>query len=110
MVEYVLSLFESVFWQCAEWTSILLNAVGGKGVVLAAFVIVILIGMLIIPMRGGSLVTAFGTFYDFNQGMIHKGKHGTGKTVRSGYRSSYHGRYEKGNKSAQTKHKMRDPR
>lgn len=110
MVEQALKLFETVFAKCAGWAGALLDAVGGQGAVMAAFIVVLVIGLLFIPMRGGSLVTDFGTFFDFNQGQIHKGKYGSGKTTRSGYRSSYHGKYEKGNKSASTKHKMRDTR
>lgn len=102
MVEQVLKLFETVFSKCAGWTSALLNAVDGKGTVMAAFIIVLVIGLLFIPMRGGSLVTDFGTFFDFNQGMIHKGKHGSGKITRSGYRSSYKGKFEQGNTASRT--------
>lgn len=56
MVEYVLVLFESVFLNCVNWTGKLLDAVGGKGVVLAAFTIVLVIGLLFIPMRGNGMV------------------------------------------------------
>lgn len=59
MVEQILPLFEIVFAKCAEWTSMLLDAVGGKGVLLAAFSVVLAISLLFLPMRGRMGATSF---------------------------------------------------
>lgn len=99
MVEKALLLFKDIFYHCATWTNSLLDAVGGKGVVLAAFVIVLVIGLLFIPMRGGNLVADWSTFRDFNMSAMHKGKYQGGKKL--GTRSTvYKGKFEKGNRSS----------
>lgn len=55
MVEDVIrNLFVPVFRQCASWVDQLLDAVGGSGVVMAAFLVVLVIGLLFIPMRGNA--------------------------------------------------------
>lgn len=55
MVEdVIINLILPVFRQCAYWADQLLAAVGGAGVVLAAFLIVLVIGLLFIPMRGNA--------------------------------------------------------
>ena len=55
MVEDVIkNIFVPVFRQCASWVDQLLDAVGGSGVVMAAFLIVLVIGLLFIPMRGNA--------------------------------------------------------
>lgn len=59
MVEQILPYFEQIFASCAAWTSSLLEAVGGKGVVLAAFSVVLAISLLFLPMRGRMGATSF---------------------------------------------------
>lgn len=55
MVENVITnIIVPVFRQCAVWVDQLLAAVGGSGVVMAAFLIVLVIGLLFIPMRGNA--------------------------------------------------------
>lgn len=55
MVEKVITdMIVPVFRYCAMWVDSLLDAVGGSGVVLAAFLIVLVIGLLFIPMRGNA--------------------------------------------------------
>lgn len=63
MVEQILPYFEEIFASCAAWTSSLLDAVGGKGVVLAAFSIVLAISLLFLPMRGRMGATSFVSDY-----------------------------------------------
>ena len=46
MVEQILPYFQEIFSACAAWTSSLLDAVGGKGVVLAAFSVVLAIAYI----------------------------------------------------------------
>lgn len=93
MVEQLLPFFENIFSNCAEWTSKLLDAVGGKGVVLAAFCIVLAISLLIIPMRGPGLAHSLEGFSDFTKQVTYKGKYSNGKVVRGN--SEYKGKYEK---------------
>lgn len=55
MVEQVIySIIVPVFRQCATWVDALLDAVGGSGIVMAAFLVVLVIGLLFIPMRGNA--------------------------------------------------------
>ena len=55
-------LFVKVFTKCAEWTDSLFDAVGGTGIVMAAFLIVLVIGLLFAPMRGNAMtnIKAYG--------------------------------------------------
>ena len=59
------SEFLQIFERCATWTNQLLTAVGGKGVVISVFILVLVVGMLFIPMRGGRLFADFDTTSDF---------------------------------------------
>lgn len=55
MVEQVITdMIVPVFRYCALWVDSLLDSIGGSGVVLAAFLIVLVIGLLFIPMRGNA--------------------------------------------------------
>lgn len=72
MVISVLSWFQTIFYTCALWAEQILNAVDGAGVVLAAFCVVLVIGLLFIPMRGRNLVTSFDSLKDFAAGSTHK--------------------------------------
>lgn len=55
MVEQVIyNIIVPVFRECAAWVDSLFQAVGGSGVVMAAFLIVLVIGLLFIPMRGNA--------------------------------------------------------
>lgn len=55
MVEQVIyGIIVPVFRQCASWVDTLFQAVGGSGVAMAAFLIVLVIGLLFIPMRGNA--------------------------------------------------------
>lgn len=76
MVKYVLSWFETIFLNCAVWTDQLLTAVDGAGVVLAAFCIVLVIGLLFIPMRGNGMTN----IVSYSKNVIHQKKKQNGKT------------------------------
>lgn len=55
MVEDVIkSIIVPVFQHCASWVDELLDAVGGSGILMAAFLVVLVIGLLFIPMRGNA--------------------------------------------------------
>lgn len=55
MVENVITnIIVPVFRQCAIWVDQLLDSVDGSGVVMAAFLIVLVIGLLFLPMRGNA--------------------------------------------------------
>lgn len=93
MVVDILALFEKVFTKCAEWTDVALGAVGGKGVVLAAFIIVVVVGLLFIPLRGRGFDVSFDDVKDFTRQVTYKGKYSNGKRVKSD--PNYKGKYEK---------------
>lgn len=100
MVVEALQIIEKVFVACASWTNELFAATGGGGVVLAMFCIVVVIGALFIPLRGGNIVADWSTIRDFNMGVIHKGNYQSGKW-RLGSRSThYKGKFESGNNAA----------
>lgn len=74
MVEQVLPLFETAFTKCAEWTTELLDAVGGAGVVISAFCIVLAIGLLFLPMRGRmGAVSFFSDYKKYKKSKSEKG-------------------------------------
>lgn len=62
MVEEFLIQFKTIFLKCAEWTSSLFDAVGGKGVVLAAFFVVLAVTLLVLPIRGRGIDVSFDDF------------------------------------------------
>lgn len=62
------NLLFPVFRQCAYWTSILFNAVGGWGVYVAAFLLVCIVGLFITPLRG----SASSAFTVYTSSKIHK--------------------------------------
>lgn len=68
MVINFLNRIELVFYKCALWTDQLLNAVGGKGVVIAALMFVFAISLFLIPVRG----SAISGFTDYTKNSIHK--------------------------------------
>lgn len=71
MVENVITnIIVPVFRQCAVWVDQLLAAVGGSGVVMAAFLIVLVIGLLFIPMRGN----AASNIKAYSEKKIHSNK------------------------------------
>lgn len=105
VVDCLKRIFLPVFQYCAHWTNQLLDKIGGDVVILAAFTIVLIIGMLFIPMRGGNIVAGWDSVRDFNMSAMHKGKYSSGK-VSLGTRSKVHkGKFEHGNKSAQAARK-----
>ena len=81
MVEDVIkNLFVPVFRQCAYWVDSLLQAVGGSGVVMAAFLIVLVIGLLFIPMRGN----AASNIKAYSEKKIHAKKVAASKSKKGG--------------------------
>ena len=93
-----LEVVRRAFEACTTWLTQLVTATGSLNVILAAFSIVLIVGLLFIPMRGGSLVSNFDTFADFNAGVIHrKGRYQSGG-MRFGRSSK--GRFAQGNSNA----------
>lgn len=74
MVEEILQVAPLIFGQCAAWTQQLFDAVGGTGVVLAAFCICLAIGLLFMPMRGRMGATSFVTDYQSYKRKSEKNK------------------------------------
>lgn len=100
MVE-ILGLFENVFSKCVQWTGQLFTAVGGVGVVVAAFIIVLVVSLFLMPLRGGG-VTPDGV-YDFTQNVTYRSKYWNGKTTKfntGGYRGKYEKRSHGGHRAS----------
>lgn len=72
MVDQVLVMMKTVFAWCVSWTTSLLNAVGGGNVVLAAFLLVLIISLFLMPLRGSRI--SGNVFSDYMVGVIHKPK------------------------------------
>lgn len=91
----ILHLFQSVIAQCVLWTASLFSSVGGFGVVIAAFIIVLVVSLFLVPLRGSG-VTADGA-YDFTMNVTHKPKYTKykGKYADNSYQGRYRGKYEK---------------
>lgn len=92
MVEQALLMMKTVYENCVAWTTSLFNATGGGNVVLAAFILVLIISMFIMPFRGGRVADG-GAFADFVQGSIYKPRYSNGKRVKSD--PNYKGKFEK---------------
>lgn len=81
MVEQVIKeLIVPVFMYCAMWVDSLLDAVGGSGVLLAAFLVVLVIGLLFIPMRGN----AASNIKAYSEKKIHAKKVAASKPKKGG--------------------------
>lgn len=81
MVENVITdIIVPVFRYCATWVDQLLNAVGGSGVLMAAFLIVLVIGLLFIPMRGN----AASNIKAYSEKKIHAKKVAASKSKKGG--------------------------
>lgn len=106
MAAQALNLLKSVFVQCLSWTETLFSSVGGVGIVLSAIAVVLLAGIFILPIRGGS--GGFGmdaAFTDFKKNVIsvsHKGKYENGKVAKpvAGYRGKWESRQKGGHRAS----------
>ena len=74
VVDIIKAIFVPVFRSCADWTTALLDRIDGGVVVVAAFAIALIIGMLFIPMRGGNIVGNWKEMHDFTQTKISNAK------------------------------------
>lgn len=98
MVSQALNILVYAFRACVAWTDTLFQSVQGKGVLLAALLIVFVTSLFIMPLRGGS-VNLSNAITDYAGSTIYKGKYSSGKKTVGSRRM--HGKFEKGNKSAQ---------
>lgn len=68
MVVYIIQkIIYPVFRQCAYWLSAIFTAVGGWGVYIAAFLLVCIVGLFLVPLRGAAL----GSIQGFTVSKIH---------------------------------------
>lgn len=88
-----LGIIKTAFSACVIWVNQLFSAVDGSGVVLAAFCIVLVIGLLFIPMRGAAVVRGMSSLSDFTAQATHQGKFSKPR------KSAPNGRYVKGSDS-----------
>lgn len=66
----ILSLFETVFTSCVQWTIRLFDSIGGHGVVIAAFIVVLVVSLFLMPLRGSGVTS--GGVSDISRQSIHK--------------------------------------
>ena len=97
MVLEALKIMESAFWACADWTNQLFTVTGGGSIVLAAFCIVVIVGVLFMPLRGGNILPSYSSVSDFVAQTTYRGKFGK-NAKKPNY--SKMGRFEKGNSKA----------
>lgn len=88
----ILELFEDIFSKCVQWTGQLFSAIGGVGVVVAGFIIVLVVSLFLMPLRGGGVTT--DGVYDFTQNVTHRPKYWNGKTTKLNSHGR-RGKYEK---------------
>ncbi len=93
VVTQVLPILQSAFASCIGWFSQLIDAVGGTGVLLGAFTLVLVVGMFLIPLRGEAIYRGASSFMDFTSGVIHNRKGKYSKPRQSS--DQYKGKYEK---------------
>lgn len=70
VVSIIKNLLFPVFRQCAYWANAIFTAVGGWGVYVAAFLLVCIVGLFLIPLRGAAL----GSIQGFTVSKIHNKK------------------------------------
>ena len=75
MIYDALKIMVQAFKACVNWFDQLVNATGSQYVIIAAVSLVIVIGMLFIPMRGGRLFTDYGTTMDFTVNQISNARY-----------------------------------
>lgn len=68
MARQFLYYMTDIFEACADWTTQLLDAVGGTGIVISAFVLIMVVSVLFIPLRGSAI---YG-FTDYTKNSMHK--------------------------------------
>lgn len=72
MMAKALEIMRIAFNACTVWFSQLVSATGSQGVILAAFAIVLIVGMLFIPMRGGNIVGNYKQMADYTKSKVNK--------------------------------------
>lgn len=76
MVAQALSLMETVFGAVIGWFTDIMDSIEGSGILLAAFMIVLVVSVLFIPLRGNGLGSIGSGVSDFSQHVMHKEKKG----------------------------------
>lgn len=95
-----LEIMKTAFSACITWTNQLFSAVDGSGVVLAAFCIVLVVGVLFVPMRGIAIWRGMDSLSDFTAQATYSGKFSKGRKP-----SASNGRFIKGT-DANAKHRL----
>ena len=72
MMAQCLDIMRVAVKACVAWFTQLVSATGSQGVILAAFAIVLIIGLLFIPMRGGNIVANYQDMADFTKSKVNK--------------------------------------
>ena len=69
MMEKAFQILTQAFKACTGWFTDLVNATGSANIIIAAFGIVLVVGLLFMPMRGHNVASWIG---DYKVGKIHK--------------------------------------
>ena len=69
MMEKAFEILTQAFKACTGWFADLVNATGSANIIIAAFGIVLVVGLLFMPMRGHNVASWIG---DYKVGKIHK--------------------------------------
>lgn len=94
MMSTIFEMMANVFKQCSDWALQLHEAMGTTGYLIAAAIIVLVVSLLIVPMRGGSLSGNMSNFTgDMIKQSMHTPKHWNGKSRIADPR--YKGKFEK---------------
>lgn len=94
MMQTIFEMFAEIFSQCSEWAMQLHEAIGSTGYVIAAIIIILIVSLLIVPLRGGSIG---GNLTNFTGDMVKQSmytpKHWNGKYKMGN--PKYKGKFEK---------------
>lgn len=69
MMEKAFQILTQAFKACTGWFTDLVNATGSANIIIAAFGIVLVVGLLFMPMRGHNVASWVS---DYKVGKIHK--------------------------------------
>ena len=69
MMVQIFEMLRVAFKACTDWTTSLIQATGSLNILLAAFSLVLVVGLLFMPMRGHNVASWIG---DYKVGKIHK--------------------------------------
>lgn len=100
----ILPALGNMFSSIVGWFSSIVEAVDGNDVIITAFMILLIVSLLFIPLRGASI--GGPSFLEFTSQVTHKGKYSSGKFTSNGLKR-YRGKFESNNTSAKLARKRK---